>query len=56
VRTFGSIIHNWHLRTKASYSSLEKDLTAIVLNKNKTIKNITNAKKYMDKTGKKLIE
>lgn len=51
VRIFGFIIHNWHLRTRASYSSLEKDLTAIVLKKNKTRKNITNAIKYIDKTG-----
>jgi hypothetical protein len=45
-------MHNWHLRTKASYSSLEKDLTAIVLKINNTKKNITNAIKYIDKTGK----
>lgn len=50
-RIFGSIMHNWHLRTSASYSSFEKDLTAIVLNRNKTRKNITNAMKYIDKTG-----
>lgn len=56
VRTFGLIMHNWHLRTSASYSSFEKDRTAIVLNKNKTRKNIMNAIKYTDKTGKTVSE
>jgi hypothetical protein len=45
-------MHNWHLRTRASYSSFEKHLTAIVLNRNKTRKNIIKAIKYIDKTGK----
>jgi hypothetical protein len=49
-------MHNWHLRTSASYSSFEKDRTAIVLNKNKTRKNIMNAIKYTDKTGKTVSE
>jgi hypothetical protein len=35
---------------------LEKQCTAIILNKNKTIKYIKNAIKYMDNTGKTVIE